>query len=223
MIALLDVTIPPRDGGDPVVRDLSIRIDKGSWAEIVGPAASGKSAIFDVLTLRRRPTTGKLVIAGRNVERLRRGKLVELRRDLGSCPQRPALLRGRTAVENVVLPMVARGDRENALDAAEKTLGFLGMMPERDRPIESMSAQSQALVGIAMATVGRPKVVVLDGVVEQLEPGTRGVVLSWLERLKKEGTTVVLLGRRPTNRRCEPVVWRLRDGAVERTGEVERC
>jgi ABC-type ATPase involved in cell division len=223
MIALFDVTIPHWEGGEPVVCGLSLRMDESSWHEIVGPADSGKTALFDVLTLRRRPTKGKLVVAGRNVDRLKKGGLAKVRRDLGSCPQRPALLWERSAVENVVLPMVVRGDREDALTAAEEVLGFLGIMHERDRPIVEMSSQCRALVGVAMATVGAPKVIVIDGIVEQLEPGQRGVVLSWLERLRKKGSTIVLLGRRPTNRRCDPVVWRLRDGAIERTGEVERC
>lgn len=223
MIALYDVTILGRPGSGTLIEDLSLRMDAGSWHEIVGPAGAGKTALFDVLTLRRRPARGKLVIAGRNVARLKRGGLAAVRRDIGSCSGRPALLRERTAIENVVLPMVARQKRAQALDAAEKTLGFLGMMHERDRRVKQLNGQAQALVALAMATVGSPKVVVIDGVVERLEPGQRGLALSWLEKLREAGTTVVLLGRRPTNRRCDPVVWRLRQGAVERTGEVDRC
>ena len=223
MIALFDVTIPAFDGGDPVVCDLSIRMEKGSWHEIVGPAGAGKSALFEVMTLRRRPQSGRLVIAGRNVDRLRRSGLAKVRRQVGSCAQRPALLDERTAVENVVLPMVVRGESGRAVDAAEEVLGFLGVMPERDQPVASLCEQHRTLVGLAMATVGQPSVVVVDGILQNLEPAVRGMALSWLEQLRDAGSTVILFGRRPMTRRADSVLWRLRSGSVERTGEVDRC
>lgn len=223
MIALFDVNIPATTGGDPVVSDLSLRMEKGTWHEIVGPAGSGKSAVFEVMTLRRKPSQGRLVIAGRNIERLGRRGLSRVRSELGSCAQHPVLLRERTVVENVVLPMVVRGRAGQAVKAAEETLGFLGLMPERDIAVAALCAQQQALVGLAMATVGAPSVVVIDGVHEGLEPAVRGVVLSWLERINQQGSTVIVFGRRPINRRSSPVLWRLRDGKVERTGEIDRC
>lgn len=223
MIAFFDVTIPAADGGGPVVENLSLKMEKGSWNEIVGPAGVGKSALFDVLTLRRRPWSGRLIIAGRNVERMGPGGLAVARREMGSCPQGLTLLMERTALENVLLPLVVRGETQRAVETAQEALGFLGLMPERDQVVSTLCAQKQALVGLAMAAVGRPKVVVIDGVHEGLEPATRGVVLSWLERAQNRGSTVVIFGRRAMNRRSASVLWRLRDGDVERTGEVDRC
>lgn len=202
---------------------LSLKMERGSWNEIVGPAGVGKSALFEVLTLRRRPPSGRLIIAGRNIERLGRGALSTARLEMGSCPQGLTLLRERTALENILLPLVVRGETQGAVGKAEEALGFLGLMPQRDRPVSTLCAQQQVLVGLAMAAVGGPKVVVIDGVHEQLEPATRGVVLSWLERAQARGSTVVVFGRRAMNRRSASVLWRLRDGDVERTGEVDRC
>lgn len=223
MIACFDVTIPAPHGGGPVVDKLSLKMEKGSWNEIVGPAGAGKSALFDVLTLRRRPASGRLIIGGRNIERLGRRALSVARREMGSCPQHPTLLMERTALENVLLPLVVRGATQGAVEAAEEALGFLGLMPERDRSVSTLCAQQQALVGLAMAAVGRPKVVIIDGVHEGLEAATRGMALSWLERAQGRGSTIVVFGRRAMNRRAASVLWRLRDGDVERTGEVDRC
>ena len=223
MIAIFDLTIPEMGGGSQVVEGLSLRMEEGSWNEIVGPAGVGKSAIFDVLSLRRKPAAGRLVVAGRNLERLKKGGLWKVRKEIGSCPQRPTLLWDRSAVENVVLPMVVRGESREALKKAEETLGFLGVMPERDRSVGALCAQHQALVALAMATVGSPKVILIDGIHETLEPAVRGVALSWLEKMQGSGSTVVIFGRRAMNRRRSSVLWRLRDGEVARTGEVERC
>lgn len=223
MIALFDLTINSSGEGGPLVEGLSLKMEAGSWHEIVGPAGVGKSAIFNVLSLRTKAAKGRLVLAGRNVDRLKRGGIEEIRKELGSCPQRPELLWHRSAVENVVLPLVVRGDSRRALREAEESLGFLGVMPERDIAVGQLSGQHQALVALAMATVGAPRVVLVDGVHEVLEPAVRGVALSWLERVQKSGSTIVVFGRRAMNRRASSVLWRLRDGDVERTGEVERC
>lgn len=223
MIACFDVAIAANAGASPVVEDLSLQIEAGSWHEIVGPAGTGKSAIFDVMTLRRKPLRGRLVVAGRNVARLSRRDLAVVRREVGSCPQRPVLLPRRTAVENTILPMVVRGQNSQAVEVAEETLGFLGMLPERDKPVGALCDQRRALVGLAMATVGEPAVVVIDGIHETLEPAVRGVAMSWLERLCEAGSTVIVFGRRPVRRSSQAIRWRLRDGQVETTGEVERC
>ncbi len=223
MIALFDVTIVSHAGSPPVLRDLSIQLEKGKWHEIIGAAGSGKSALFDVMTLRRRPKTGRLVIAGRNMERLGRRGLAEIRREIGSCTQQPMLLEQRTAVENVVLPMVVRGAAGEAVEAAEEALGFLGIMPQRDRRVAELCAQHRALVCLARATVGAPSVVVIDGIHERLEPAVRGIALTWLEQTQKQGSTIVVFGRRPIHRRSGSSLWRLKEGAVHNTGEVERC
>ena len=146
-----------------------------------------------------------------------------MRRSLGTCSQWPSLLARRTVVENVVLPMVVRGATEKAVEEAEEVLGFLGVMGRRDQRVGQLCSQQQALVALARATVGQPQVVVIDGIHEGLEPGVRGLVLSWLEKLQGRGATVVVFGRRPMNRSTGSVLWRLRDGEIERTGEVDRC
>lgn len=223
MIALFDVTISAASGGVPVVDGLSLKMEQGQWHEVVGPAGVGKTTLFDVISLRRRPESGRLVVAGRNLERLSRNQLAEVRQQLGTCSQQPMLLGERTAVENVVLPMVVRGHTAGAVDDAEETLGFLGVMEQRDRRVKALCDQRKALVAVARATVGEPKVVIIDGIHERLEPAVRGVVLSWLEKIHEAGSTVIIFGRRPMNRASGSVLWRLRDGEIERTGEVERC
>ncbi len=223
MIALVDVKIPAVESDTPLVESLSVKMEAGTWNEIIGPAGAGKTALFEILSLRRTPPKGKLVIAGRNISRLKKGGLAKLRREVGSCPQEITLLPERTVVENTILPLVVRGMGREGLKTAEETLGFLGLMHRRDTPVGCLSEQEQILVGLSMATVGSPKVILIDGVHERLESGSRGLVMSWLKKRSQKGSTVVLLGRKALNRRDDATLWRLKDGAVERTGEVDRC
>lgn len=221
MIALSNVDISAAGGGDPVADDLSFRIEQEGVHEIVGPSGVGKTALFEVMTLRRRPARGSVVLAGRNVDRLGREDLADARCDIGSCAQQPVLLEQRTPVENAVLPMVVRGRSDEAADAAEEALGFLGILSRGDRPVGTLSMQDRILVALARATVGNPSVVVVDGVHERLEPAVRGLALSWLEEVAESGCTVVVLGRRPTNRRSSSSLWRLDEGRISVDGGAD--
>ncbi|RAL23094.1 hypothetical protein DL240_09415 [Lujinxingia litoralis] len=209
MIALYDVIIPGAFAGGAVSRALTWRVEAGQWAEVVGGAGSGKSALFEVLTLGSLPASGRLVVAGRNLDRAGRGGLAAVRREIGGCAQWPQVLAERTVIEHAVLPMVARGQQGRALVAAEEALGALGLDACREVCGAELSAQQRALLGVVMATVGRPKLVVVDAVQEGLEAAWRGRVLSWLWQLKEGGSTVVVLGRRPTSRAREGEVLRL--------------
>ncbi|TXD35513.1 ATP-binding cassette domain-containing protein [Lujinxingia vulgaris] len=209
MIALYDVKVPTCGEGRADARALSWRVERGQWAEVVGGAGSGKSALFEVITLMSQPSSGRLVVAGRNLERVGRAGLSAVRREIGACAQWPPVLAKRTVVEHAVLPMVARGGASGALAAAEAVLEGLGLEHLRDVPGGQLSAQERMLVGVMMATVGSPKLVVIDAVHEALEAAWRGRVLSWLWQLKERGSTVVVLGRRPTSRSSGGEVLRL--------------
>ncbi len=222
-VGLFDISVGGRGLDGPVIEDLSVQMERGVWHDIVGRSGAGKSLLYGVLSLQRKPEKGRLVVAGRNLERLDEGEMAELRQCVGSCGQRPVLLEERSAVENVVLPMVVRGQLDGAVEAAEETLGFLGVMPQRDRAVEALSEQERRLVGVARATVGQPEVILIDGVHEDLEPAVRGVVYSWLERCQKAGSTVFIFGRRPSPRRDNQQVWRLGMSGLEPTDEVARC
>lgn len=225
MIALFDVAIPTegREGSKSRTREVSMKLSADTWHEIVGPSGVGKSRLFEVLTLRRRPRRGRLVIAGRNIDRLDAGDLAQVRRELGSCCQDPVLLPRRSILENTILPMVVRKRADEAVEAAEKTLGFFGMFDRREQPVCELSDQQRRLVAIARATVGTPSIVVVDGVHEQLEPAVRGMVLSWFEKLCGGGTTLILLGRRAMSRGGDANVWRIGRQGIEEPSEVTTC
>jgi len=213
MIALYDVRIPTTGAGRADARALSWRVEAGQWAEVVGGSGSGKSALFEVITLSSAPAAGRLVVAGRNLERVGRSGMGAVRREIGGCAQWPAVMAGRTVVEHAVLPMVARGEASGALAAAKAMLEALGMEALRDVPGRDLSAQDQMLMKVLMATVGQPRLIAIDKVHEALEAAWRGRVLSWLWQLKERGSAVVVLGRRPTSRASSGEVLRL-DGSV---------
>ncbi len=195
--------------------DVSLEIEKGDFAEIVGPAGAGKSVLFSLLSLRKKAGRGKCIIAGRNLDRLDTNAVAELRQKISSCAQQPAFLEERTAIENLILPLVARGTAEGALERVEELIEDTRLEALARTPAGGLSDAERRLLGIFRALVGRPKLVLVDGGLSGLGE-LRDDAIAGLEDAHKTGATVVLTARHPSpldHRRT--LTLRLADGRLE--------
>jgi ABC-type ATPase involved in cell division len=181
--------------GRPLFDKTSFEIPPGGWAEITGPASCGKSVLFELLSLRARPPAGKMVVLGRNLDRLDRSQIARLRRRVGSCAQRARLLERRTVIENLLLPLVARGEVDEACARAEAVLEELDLVALRDLCVASLSDEERRMVGAARALVGAPDLIVLDGGLEGLAEANARRLAARLRSAQSDGATVVLLSR----------------------------
>jgi cell division transport system ATP-binding protein len=221
MIKCFHLTIRAPHGGAPIFEDLSFEIESESWAEIVGPSSSGKTLLFKLLSLQAVARKGQLLLGGRNLDRIKGDGYADLRRVIGSCGQRPELLVDRTALENIILPLVVRKDTRDAAHRALKLLEAVGAEHLRDLPVSAASHEDRLLVGVLRAIIGRPKIVVLDGCLEAFDDERRDALIELLADNRKKGATVVIFGRRPTPGRPDDArVWTLREGQLEETRPV---
>lgn len=221
MISCYHLTVPDRHGGDPIFDDVGFEVGDGEWVEFVGPSGSGKSLLFAILGLERRPTNGKVVVAGRNLDRMDDSGLASLRQDLGTCRQQVALLGERTVIENLVLPLVVRGETNRAAQVAERLLETVGWSDWRDRPAGSLSAGRQRAVGILRAVIGAPRIVAVDGSLDSLPKPERRASLRLLRDAHARGSAILLFGRKPTGvSDVEATEYRLGDGAVTAAGSA---
>lgn len=200
MISCYQLTVPGTERNGPLFEDVSFEIDEGEWVEFVGPAASGKTALYAVLALEARPREGRLVVAGRNLARLDESGLVELRREIGTCREDVELLEDRSVVENLVVPLVVRGKSSRASDAAERLLDRAGIASLRDVSVGELSSGERRLVGVLRAVIGRPRLILIDGGVGRLDGRLLEAALEALHRSHEQGSAVYLFGRRPTDR-----------------------
>lgn len=198
---------------------VSIDVGRGTWTEIIGPAGAGKSALFTVMSLRARPPSGKLVIGGRNFQKIRSADVAEVRRLIGSCGQTPLFLEDRSVIENLVLPFVVRGEPRMALEACEEALESIAMMSLRDRRVGDLSFQERAALGVIRAAVGRTEVVLIDGVLELLDRRLRESLMDFLRTKHLAGTAIVLFGSDFTNNARKGRRFRMESGQIF---EVER-
>ncbi|HVQ88129.1 MAG TPA: ABC transporter ATP-binding protein [Actinomycetes bacterium] len=192
-----DVTRTYPLGGEPVhaLRGVSLRIEAGEFAAIVGPSGSGKSTLMHLLGLLDRPTSGVIAVGGRDATGLSDTELAELRNQtIGFVFQSFQLLPRTSALDNVALPLLYRGIRKpERRSRAADALAAVGLGERlKHRPGE-LSGGEQQRVAIARALVGSPDVLLADEPTGNLDTKTGHEVMGILERLNQESRVAVVL------------------------------
>jgi cell division transport system ATP-binding protein len=192
MIRLEDVT-KRFPGGQEALSGLSLGIEKGEMAFVTGHSGAGKSTLLRLIALIERPTSGQVIVDGRNTRRVKRRRIPAYRREIGMVFQDHKLLYDRPVAENVALPLVIAGvgNREAArrVRAALDQVGLLHK--ERQKP-ETLSAGEQQRVGIARAIVTRPKLLIADEPTGNLDPDLSLEVMRTFRRFNEVGVTVLI-------------------------------
>jgi putative ABC transport system ATP-binding protein len=201
------------------LRGVTLRIDQGDYLAIVGPSGSGKSTLMHLLGCLDRPTSGSLLMGGRDVSELSDSELADLRnRTIGFVFQSFQLLGRTSALENVGLPLVYRGVRRSERRArAAAALDSVGLGHRLGHRPGQLSGGEQQRVAIARALVGEPTVLLADEPTGNLDTRSGADVMALLGRLNSErGVAVVVVTHDAevaahAQRRID-----VRDGLIER-------
>src|SRR6478609_7922888 len=215
-----DITRSYRMDGVSVdaLRGVSLTIEEGDYAAIIGPSGSGKSTLMHLLGCLDRPTTGALRIDGREVAGLDDTALALLRNEtIGFVFQSFQLLARTTAVDNVGLPLVYRGVRgSERRRRAKEALESVGLGHRLGHKPSQMSGGEQQRVAIARALVGEPAILLADEPTGNLDTASGNEVMRVLEELNAERDVAVVLVTHDVEvaARARRRI-RLRDGLVE--------
>ncbi|WP_374728307.1 ABC transporter ATP-binding protein [Catenuloplanes atrovinosus] len=179
----------------PALREVSVTVERGEYAAVVGPSGSGKSTLMHLLGGLDRPTEGRLRLDGRDVAGLSPAELARLRNEvIGFVFQAFHLLPRTTAVENVALPLVYRGlGARRRRAAAAEMLDRVGLGHRLTHRPNQMSGGEQQRVAIARALVTGPSVLLADEPTGNLDSATGDAVLRLLEELNAESGVAVVL------------------------------
>ena len=197
LIELTDVTKRYRVGDQEIraLDGITLTIEQGEYAAIIGPSGSGKSTLMHLLGCLDIPSTGKVVIDGVDVSRASDGRLAEMRNEkIGFVFQSFNLLGKFTVLENVELPMIYSGvskkeRRARAIAAVER----VGLMDRaKNTPLQLSGGQMQR-VAIARALVNDPKIVFADEPTGNLDSSTGASILRLFRELSEQGRTIVLV------------------------------
>lgn len=217
MISCHDLTVGPPGRDVPLYDEASFEVERGGWSEFVGPSGVGKSVLRSIVALERRALEGQVVVGGRAVERLDESEIAKLRRRIGCCRQPPEFLEERTALENLVVPLLVRGQTEDARERAEDHLASVGAESLGEREMARLSDGERWLVGVLRATIGNPDLVVVDGVFDASSGRLSVVAREVLEASHEDETTVVVFGRNATDRPGEQTIYEIDGGTIRCT------
>ncbi len=210
------------------LRGVSLSVDRGSFVSIMGPSGSGKTTLLNIMGLLDRPTRGRVYIDGVDTLRLSDRELAEFRnRKIGFVFQTFNLVNRLTVLENIELPLIARGlareeRRKLAVDALLKAGGDVSWLSKRPN---QLSGGQQQRVAIARAIVGSPTIVLADEPTGNLDTASARVVIKTFIELNKLGQTIVMITHNPEVANCSHMIYLIRDGRLVGTMDPspEKC
>jgi putative ABC transport system ATP-binding protein len=196
---------------------ISLSIQKGEFAAIVGRSGSGKSTLMNIIGCLDTPTSGSYRLAGEDVSKFSEKRLARVRnREIGFIFQSFNLIGSLPALENVELPLLYRGvDRAERRCLAEDALSRVGLAGRMDHLPSQMSGGQQQRVAIARAIAAEPPIILADEPTGNLDTRSGSEIMEILRGLQKSGRTVVLITHDERIARSADRTVRLCDGKLE--------
>jgi len=181
------------DQNVPGMADASFHIEKGEFVFLVGPSGSGKSTLIKLVLKQLEPTEGRILVAGRNLQTLRRSKVPLLRRNIGCVFQDFKLLPNKTVYENVGYALEVVGEHRRSIRRkVPEILNLVGLSDKTNSLPHEISGGEQQRVSVARAFVNHPPLLLADEPTGNIDPETSIGIMQLLLRINRTGTTVVI-------------------------------
>jgi D-methionine transport system ATP-binding protein len=194
-IRALSLIYPGPQGPVKALHGIDLHIQPGEVFGIIGKSGAGKSSLVRTINLLNRPTSGAVIVNGRDVMQLGDAALRAARREIGMVFQHFNLLSSRTVFDNAALPLELAGmDKAAIRQRIDPLLELVGLSALAQRYPAQISGGQKQRVGIARALASQPKVLLSDEATSALDPETTRSILALLRKINREmGLTVVLI------------------------------
>jgi putative ABC transport system ATP-binding protein len=177
-----------------VLRGINLSVEEGEFLAIMGPSGSGKSTLMHTIGFLDRPTSGTYLFDGEDTQSFNDDELARIRNNrIGFVFQSFNLLPRTSVLDNVMLPLLYSGTKTNYETRAKRALEAVGLGERMNFMSNQISGGQKQRVAIARALVCDPKVIFADEPTGNLDSKSGATVMNILEKLNKEGRTIILV------------------------------
>jgi cell division transport system ATP-binding protein len=175
------------------LENVDLTIEKGEFVFLVGPSGSGKSSFLRLALREERPSSGRILVAGKDLARLPNYKVPHLRRRIGCVFQDFRLLPNKSVYQNVAFALEVIGKpRRFIRRVVPEVIDLVGLEGKHNRMPNELSGGEQQRVAMARAFVNRPQILLADEPTGNIDPATSIGIMKVLDRINRTGTTVVM-------------------------------
>lgn len=193
MIELINVN-KEYNHGVKALENISINIENGEFVFLVGPSGSGKSTFLKLLIKEEEPTSGKIMVNGKDLGKIKPKDVPYLRRKIGFVFQDFRLLYDRTVSENIefALRVIECSEREIST-RLKSVLELVGLTGKENFYPNQLSGGEQQRISLARALATKPPIIIADEPTGNLDPVTAKEIFKTLEEINARGTTIIVV------------------------------
>ncbi len=192
MISLSKISLR-YDNNTDILKDISLKLNSGSFNFLTGPSGSGKSSLLKLLYLGHLPSSGELNLFGKNIAKIPKSELPVLRRKIGVVFQDFRLMEHLTVIENVALPLQIAGARsEDVKEHVNELISWVGLNDKINLYPSTLSDGEKQRIAIARAVIGRPRLLLADEPTGSIDYDQGAKIMYLFKELNKIGTTVII-------------------------------
>lgn len=179
--------------GNEALSQVSLHLAHGEMAFLTGHSGAGKSTLLKLIARLENPSTGTVLVDGKNISRTHKRNIPQLRRKIGLIFQNPQLLFDRTVYDNIALPLVIAGFRRFEMKRRiHAALDKVGLLNKARLSPEILSCGEQQRVGIARAIVNKPEIILADEPTGNLDPDLSSEIIKLFMDFNQVGSTVLI-------------------------------
>ena len=216
MITCEDVTKTYVKGAAPAIDHLNLTIEDGEFVFVVGDSGSGKTTFVEMLLKELNPTSGRITVNGKDLSKLKSGKIAKYRRGIGVVFQDFRLLKDRNVYENIAFAQrVIEKPNRSIKKRVPEVLTLVGLADKYRSYPKELSGGEQQRVALARAIVNHPSILLADEPTGNLDPKNSEEIMHLLDEINTRGTTVLVVthNKEIVNMMKKRVI-RLRKGVV---------